>query len=304
MSSWIPMQFQKILCQDSDYLMETFQLLFANISNQQPGRRGEMDLKLHKVSSSGFVQHRNHQLPGFGLFEFCLCGQTRALLAPHGISVRVTKFLAEMAGMVKWAKSGERQSFAAPTGRALCCPDPVLLGFIACFFVLCLMDTGSLSGSCQSSEGSLGGSERKTAPGVWIGVVIAGSVSAQLQECARVPAVCRSGGWVQPHGWLWLTPAREQEGQTDRPGLLLAWLGRVPEQDGSWAHHQPAALQDLSRKICWCTETWSGGTTVPFQVGVANWELQLLNFSALPFDHRGIAGWKSKSSGMFFTVHR
>lgn len=154
------MQFQKILCQDSDYLMETFQLLFANISNQQPGRRGEMDLKLHKVSSSGFVQHRNHQLPGFGLFEFCLCGQTRALLAPHGISVRVTKFLAEMAGMVKWAKSGERQSFAAPPGRTLCCPDPVLLGSIACFFVLCLMDTSSLSGL------SLGGSERKTAPGV------------------------------------------------------------------------------------------------------------------------------------------
>lgn len=29
---------------------------------------------------------------------------------------------------------------------------------------------------------------------------------------------------------------------------------------------------------------------------------QLLSFSAIPFDHRGIAGWKSKSFGMFFTV--
>lgn len=40
MNSWIPVQFKKILCQDSDYLMETLQLLFANISNQRTGRHG------------------------------------------------------------------------------------------------------------------------------------------------------------------------------------------------------------------------------------------------------------------------
>lgn len=40
MNSWIPVQFKKILCQDSDYLMETLQLLFANISNQHTGRHG------------------------------------------------------------------------------------------------------------------------------------------------------------------------------------------------------------------------------------------------------------------------
>jgi len=42
MNSWVPVRFEKMLCQDSDDLVETLQLLFANISNQLPGSHGWM----------------------------------------------------------------------------------------------------------------------------------------------------------------------------------------------------------------------------------------------------------------------
>lgn len=179
----------------------------------------EWFLKLHKVSSSGFVQHRNDQLlSGFGLFEFCLWAQTRALLASH--------FLAEMAEMVKRAKKWGKSKLSSSYWKMQSC----LVSFSDSSFGLCRIHTSSSCDLCQSSEGSPGGSKRKTAPAVPVPGHYCLEYLCMALGIAQVTIVYLNegywgGGVHPPRGWI--PPVQHtgagQHRPTGMPGWDVSW---------------------------------------------------------------------------------
>lgn len=99
-------------------------------------------------------------------------------------------------------------------------------------------------------------------------------------------------------------PGRTRAGkdrQTDQKLLLVCLGGMCPGAGWQLASSPTScSVEPLPGKSADVQKPGMGGIIVQFQVGIT----QLLNFSAIPLDHRGIAGWKSTTFGMFFTMYR
>lgn len=171
------------------------------------------------------------------------------------LCVRMTKFLAEMARMVKWAKNRERQNFPALRGKTLVLSRSTLAWFHSLTISSgCVVDWHQHLVSPR--RGHQEAVREKQHLVYQFLFSIAWNIPAWCQEYAQVIIVCSNGRvprWVSasPQVTVDYTSLRTREqGRTDRQTKGCswhAWVGCVLGQDGSWVHHQPAALWNLSQ---------------------------------------------------------